>query len=68
MKTVIVQEVITYSFEFPDGVLPFSENALAEGNPTTAEEWFCNLEDPWRRATSASVDNREIEVNTLRHV
>ena len=68
MKTVTVQEVVTYTFEFPDDVLPFSENALAEGDPTAAQEWFCNLDNPCVNADSFSVDEREIDVATLQHV
>lgn len=68
MKTVTVQEVITFTFEFPGDTVPFDEGALAEGNPESFNDWFTSLNDPWEKADSFAVSERDVTVTTLQRV
>jgi hypothetical protein len=48
MKTLIVTEELTYKFEVPD-----------DFDIDKADEYFCSLEAPWRKAFHFSVDERD---------
>jgi len=64
MKTLIIEETVMYTYEFPDDEpLPFREDDEDETDPRpTQEKWFCNQENNVRDAKYYSVYERRCEL------